>query len=41
MSTTYVYEGIKGNYKETDPILVNNYAWSKLGKRQYKCIKIH
>lgn len=32
MSTTYVYEGIKGNYKETDPILPwNNYAWSKLG----------
>ena len=31
-STGYVYEGIVGNYKETDPILpVNNYAWSKLG----------
>ena len=31
-STHYVYSGIKGNYKETDPILpVNNYAWSKLG----------
>ena len=31
-STTYVYEGKKGNYKETDPVLpINNYAWSKLG----------
>jgi|TARA_B100000767_G_scaffold253433_1_gene258023 dTDP-4-dehydrorhamnose reductase len=31
-STSYVYPGNKGNYKETDPILpVNNYAWSKLG----------
>jgi len=31
-STNYVYPGIKGNYKETDPLLpVNNYAWSKLG----------
>lgn len=32
MSTSYVYEGTKGNYRETDPILPwNNYAWSKLG----------
>jgi len=31
-STNYVYEGKKGNYKETDPVLpFNNYAWSKLG----------
>jgi dTDP-4-dehydrorhamnose reductase len=31
-STSYVYEGTKGNYKEIDPILPwNNYAWSKLG----------
>ncbi len=31
-STNYVYQGKKGNYKETDPLLpVNNYAWSKLG----------
>ena len=31
-STNYVYQGTKGNYKETDPLLpVNNYAWSKLG----------
>ena len=31
-STSYVYPGTKGNYKETDPLLpVNNYAWSKLG----------
>jgi dTDP-4-dehydrorhamnose reductase len=31
-STNYIYEGKKGNYKETDPVLpINNYAWSKLG----------
>ena len=31
-STSYVYPGTKGNYKETDGLLpVNNYAWSKLG----------
>ena len=31
-STSYVYEGKKGNYKESDPVLPwNNYAWSKLG----------
>ncbi len=31
-STSYVYPGTKGNYKENDPLLpVNNYAWSKLG----------
>ncbi|OUW73612.1 MAG: ligand-binding protein, RmlD family [Pelagibacteraceae bacterium TMED216] len=31
-STNYVYPGIKGSYKETDPILPwNNYGWSKLG----------
>ncbi len=31
-STSYVYPGTKGNYKETDPLLpINNYAWSKLG----------
>jgi dTDP-4-dehydrorhamnose reductase len=31
-STSYVYEGKKGNYSETDPLLPwNNYAWSKLG----------
>ena len=31
-STSYVYPGKKGNYKETDPLLPsNNYAWSKLG----------
>ena len=30
-STSYVYQGIKGNYSETDPVLpINNYAWSKL-----------
>ena len=31
-STNYIYPGIKGDYKETDPILpINNYAISKLG----------
>ena len=31
-STSYVYPGIKGNYKESNPLLPwNNYAWSKLG----------
>ena len=31
-STSYLYPGKKGNYKETDPLLPqNNYAWSKLG----------
>ena len=32
ISTDYVFNGDKGNYKETDPVLpVNKYAWSKLG----------
>jgi len=31
-STSYVYPGIDGNYKENDSLLpINNYAWSKLG----------
>ncbi len=31
-SSSYVYPGKKGNYKENDPVLpINNYAWSKLG----------
>ena len=31
-STSYVYPGIRGNYKEGDPVLPSsNYAWSKLG----------
>ena len=31
-STSSVYPGTKGNYKETDPLLPqNNYSWSKLG----------
>ena len=31
-SSSYVYPGKKGGYKENDPILpINNYAWSKLG----------
>ena len=31
-STSYIYPGKRGNYKETDPLLPwNNYAWSKLG----------
>jgi len=40
-STSYVYPGRKGNYKEGDSLLPNNnYAWSKLGAecavRMYK-----
>jgi len=32
ISTDYVFDGKKGNYKEEDPVLpVNKYAWSKLG----------
>lgn len=32
ISTDYVFDGKKGNYVETDPVLpVNKYAWSKLG----------
>ena len=31
-STCYVYDGVKGNFKETDPVKpINNYALSKLG----------
>mgnify|MGYP001165206606 FL=1 len=31
-STSYVYPGTKGNYKEIDSLLPkNNYSWSKLG----------
>ena len=31
-STSYVYPGSKGNYKENDSLLPwNNYGWSKLG----------
>ena len=31
-STSYIYSGTKGNYKETDSFRPwNNYAWSKLG----------
>ena len=31
-STSYIYPGTKGNYKEDDPLLPwNNYGWSKLG----------
>ena len=31
-STSYVYPGTTGSYKETSPLLPwNNYAWSKLG----------
>ena len=42
LSTSYVYPGSKGNYKETSPLLpYNNYAWSKLEVNvQSKCIKI-
>ena len=32
ISTDYVFDGNKGNYKEDDPVFpVNKYAWSKLG----------
>ena len=32
LSTNYVYPGIKGNYKESDPVLpINKYAISKFG----------
>lgn len=32
ISTDYVYPGVNGNYKETDPVLpFTNYGWSKLG----------
>lgn len=32
LSTSYVYPGDKGNYKEDDPLKPwNNYSWSKLG----------
>ena len=32
LSTSYVYPGKKGNYKEDDPLKPwNNYSWSKLG----------
>tara|TARA_B100001250_G_C19797860_1_gene789639 strand:+ start:1086 stop:1784 length:699 start_codon:yes stop_codon:yes gene_type:complete len=31
-STSYVYPGTKGNYREEDPVLPwNNYGWSKIG----------
>ncbi len=31
-SSSYVYPGKKGNYKEEEPLLpINSYAWSKLG----------
>ena len=31
-STSYVYQGTKGGYKEIDPVLPwSNYGWSKLG----------
>ena len=32
LSTSYVYPGVKGNYKEDDALKPwNNYSWSKLG----------
>ena len=32
LSTSYVYPGVKGNYKEEDAVKPwNNYSWSKLG----------
>ncbi len=43
ISTDYVYEGLVGNYKETDPIFpFNNYAWTKLsGEGPVKLVKEH
>ena len=32
LSSSYIYPGNEGNYKEVDPVLPwNNYGWSKLG----------
>ena len=41
LSTSYVYPGNKGNYKEEDPLKPwNNYSWSKLGENVlFKCTK--
>lgn len=43
ISTDYVYPGINGNYKETDPVLPNNeYSWTKLaGECPVKLVKNH
>lgn len=43
ISTDYVYDGINGNFKETDPINpVNNYAWTKLsGEGAVKLVPNH
>ena len=41
-STSYIYPGKKGKYKETDPVSWNNYGWSKLGADvRFKCIITH
>lgn len=43
ISTDYIYEGKRGNYLETDPILpANIYAWTKLaGECSAKTVKNH
>lgn len=43
ISTDYIYEGKRGNYLETDPILpANIYAWTKLGGEcSAKAVKNH
>ena len=39
-STSAVYPGTKGNYKEEDPLLPsNNYSWSKLGGES--CVRMY
>ena len=42
LSTSYIYPGKKGNYKEEDALLPwNNYGWSKLGADPLsKCTKL-
>ena len=40
LSSSYVYEGKKGNYKETDPVLPwSKYGWSKLGAES--CVQMY
>jgi dTDP-4-dehydrorhamnose reductase len=43
ISTDYIYPGLNGDYKESDPIQpYNNYAWTKLaGECSVKLVKDH
>lgn len=43
ISTDYVFDGLKGNYCESDPVNpVNTYAWTKLGGEcAVKCLNNH